>query len=214
MICFLCSLGGYLLGSINPSYFISRIKGFDIRKKGTGNAGATNAMFTLGFGSGVIIMIFDILKAYIAVTVPHKLLSFPLEYGILSGVSCAVGHVFPFYMRFRGGKGTACLAGIVLGLTPVLFLPMAVCAFIIGLIVNYVSFLPALAAVVYPTLYYLDTKHTAGALILMTLGPLLLWSHRKNAGRRKNGEESPFRSVIFGRNLDECVERKKDRESD
>lgn len=208
---FCCSLIGYLIGSINPSYFASRIKGFDIRQKGTGNAGATNAMFTLGFFSGLIVMIFDILKAYLTVTVPHKYLSCPLECCILAGVSCAVGHIFPFYMHFQGGKGTACLAGIVLGLTPTLFFPMAAGAFAIGLIVNYASVLPAMAAVVYPTLYYFYTGHIAGALILVMMSPLLLWSHRKNCSRRKNGEESTFRSVIFGRNLDECIERKRDR---
>ena len=111
---FFCALVGYLVGSVNPSYIIGRLRGFDIRQKGSGNAGASNAVIVMGKWVGVSSALFDILKAAGVVWLAPVLarnVPFAAE---VAGVSCIFGHVFPAYMRFRGGKGVACLGGLLL----------------------------------------------------------------------------------------------------
>ncbi|MBE6696202.1 MAG: glycerol-3-phosphate acyltransferase [Ruminococcaceae bacterium] len=201
------SVLGYLFGCISPSYIISRMKGFDIREKGTGNAGATNVMFTLGFWAGLGVLLFDIAKTGIVVRIVSHFFSEERLCPVITGITCALGHVFPFHMKFRGGKGTACLAGTVLFLTPKLFLPMVFIVFIVGIIFNYGSILPIVAVSLYPFLYYFHTRYAAGAFLLILLIPLLLFSHRKNFVNYKNGKESKFRDVVLKRDLDSCIER-------
>lgn len=207
----LSALMGYLIGCLNPSYFISKAKGFDIRKKGTGNAGATNTMFVIGFKLGLVVMLFDVFKAFFAIQIAKSLFSGSQLCCIISGIFCSLGHIFPFYMHFTGGKGTACLAGIVLALTPKMIIPMLLGAFLLGLIFNRGSVLPIAAVVSYPFLYYFSTHFLKGTLLIITLVPLFFWSHRKNFLRLFEGRESSFRKVVFGRNLENCIERKNEK---
>ena len=120
----LCALLGYFAGCFSPSYLLSRRRGFDIRTFGSGNAGATNMMLAAGLKPGLVVMALDVSKAFV-VTLPLRLLLPPLC-AALAGLLCVLGHIFPVFLRFRGGKGTACLCGTVLGLTPELVLPLHV----------------------------------------------------------------------------------------
>ena len=114
------ALLGYSLGCINPAYILARIKGFDIHEKGSGNAGASNALITMGKLRGFFCAAFDIAKAALAVLLARLL--FPNVDTFAVSASCAIlGHIFPFYLRFRGGKGLACLCGAVLTDSPVSF---------------------------------------------------------------------------------------------
>ena len=111
---FLSFLLGYAVGMINPSYIIGRIRGFDIRKRGSGNAGGSNALITMGKVIGLLCILFDLAKAALvtwgaARIFPECALSFPA-----AAVGVVLGHVFPPYMKFRGGKGFACLGGAIL----------------------------------------------------------------------------------------------------
>lgn len=204
----LCSVVGYFFGGISPSYLLAKRKGFDIRESGTGNAGATNAMFALGFRSGLLVMVLDILKAVLSVLVAKLVFAETALAGIVSGISCTVGHIFSPYLHFRGGKGTACFCGVVISLTPQLILPMFLLAFLLGMIFNRASILPLILTAVYPGLYYLCSDYFAGTMALFLLFPLLLWSHRGNFTKYRNGEETPFRTMLFKHDLDNCVERK------
>ena len=96
---------GYLIGTINPSYIIAKLCGFDIREKGSKNAGASNALILFGKITGIGCALFDIAKATLIVWLCETL--FPeLAYSFaVTGVACILGHVFPFYMKFKGGKG-------------------------------------------------------------------------------------------------------------
>jgi glycerol-3-phosphate acyltransferase PlsY len=201
------AVGSYLLGCVNPSYMLARRRGFDIRKRGTNNAGATNAMFALGFWKGVLVLLFDVGKAYAAVIFASMIWKEALWPQAAAGICCMLGHIFPVFMRFRGGKGTACFAGIVLAMSPVLFLPMAVVAFLIGVVFNRASVLPIAAALSYPLIYWLVRRDLPSTLVLIAIPVLLIWAHRKNFAKLKNNAETPFRKVVFGRNLDDCIER-------
>lgn len=105
-------------------------------------------------------MALDVSKAFV-VTFPLRLLLPPLC-AALAGLLCVLGHIFPVFLRFRGGKGTACLCGTVLGLTPELVLPLLALMFIIGMIWNRASILPLLTALVYAPLYLLRTGDWRG----------------------------------------------------
>ncbi len=205
-----CVFGSYLLGSLNPAHFLSWLKGFDIRDRGTRNAGATNSMFTLGFGYGVLVLLFDLSKAFASVQIVSMLFPRYAYLPILSGLACTLGHIFPFYLHFRGGKGVACLAGVVLGLTPKLLIPMALGALVLGLIFDRGSILPQIAAGIYPLLYYAATRYIPGTLLLCPLGLTIILAHRGNQARYKAGKESSFRKVVLGHDLDACVERAMD----
>ncbi len=184
-----CILTAYLIGTVNPSYILAKIQGFDIREKGSGNAGASNALMLLGKAKGVLCALFDIAKAVFAIWLCGKL--FPaLRWGFaLSGVFCTLGHIFPFYMKFRGGKGLACLGGMILSFDIRVFLIMLTGELVIALASNYICFVPMTAAVVFPAVYGVMRHDPIGALILCILIPVVLYKHKENIVRIKNGKE-------------------------
>ena len=185
----ICVLIGYLIGSINPSYIISKLRGGDIREKGSGNAGASNALIVYGKLIGVFCALFDIGKAFFAVWLMQSAFSgLPLVFA-LTAVACILGHVFPFYMRFRGGKGLASLGGVVLAYNWLVFLIMLTGAIIIGLITNYICFIPITAAIVFPIIYGVLNKDVIGSLILYVASVVILLKHRQNIKRIRNGTE-------------------------
>lgn len=106
-------LFGYVLGTVNPSYFLGRLKGIDIRKEGTGNAGTSNLTLVLGFHYGLIAAFYDALKGIIAIFIALAM-GANTAFAHLSGVAAIVGHIFPFYMNFRGGQGIATASGLML----------------------------------------------------------------------------------------------------
>ena len=116
----LVSVIGYIVGSIQPSYFIGKIKGIDIREHGSKNAGAANTTMTLGWTLGLSTGIFDVLKATFCVMLTAYIFNSP-DFSFLpflSGSMAIIGHNYPFYMGFDGGKGTASVIGIMLGFDP------------------------------------------------------------------------------------------------
>lgn len=180
---------GYIVGTVNPSYIIAKIKGFDIREKGSGNAGASNALIIFGKITGIFCALFDIAKAAVVILLAEAL--FPdMSYTFaVTGVACVIGHIFPFYMKFKGGKGLACLGGMVLAFNPLVFLIMLVCAAAVALITNYICFVPITASVAFPIIYGIIRRDAVGALILCILIPVILLKHMKNFSRIKNGTE-------------------------
>ena len=154
----LCS---YLIGGINPAYLLTRRKkGVDIRSCGTGNAGATNAMFALGFKPALVVMLLDVCKAALCVLAGRYLVPGNVYAAPLAGLVCTLGHIFPVWLRFRGGKGVACMCGTILALTPALVLPLLAAAFVFGVICNRASLVPAFTATAYvPMYYFLDGEY-------------------------------------------------------
>jgi glycerol-3-phosphate acyltransferase PlsY len=109
----LCLPLGYIIGSLSPSYFVGRIfKGIDIREHGDGNAGGTNVFRLLGWKAAVIVVIIDLPKGLASMYLAHKLGADPL-FVHLAGLAAVAGHVFPFYLSFRGGKGIGVSLGIM-----------------------------------------------------------------------------------------------------
>jgi glycerol-3-phosphate acyltransferase PlsY len=186
------ALFGYLIGGINPAYLIAKYKGFDIRKRGSGNAGASNAVITMGKKVGAISAILDIFKAYLAVTIAGVLFPNVSLAKVVMGISCILGHIFPIYMRFRGGKGLASLGGVILAFHPIVFVILLSVELIIVLIVDYICIVPITASVAFPFIYMSMTKDSIGAILYGLLAIIIFSKHIENLKRIRSGTEAHF----------------------
>lgn len=186
-------LVGYIVGMINPSYIIGKFKGFDIRKRGSGNAGGSNALITMGKPVGALCMVFDVAKAYgiiklvTLVIFPNSDVAFAC-----TAVGTVLGHVFPVIMKFKGGKGLACLGGSILAAHPLIFLGMLAAELVVVLATDYICFVPITASVIFPVVYGLVFKNLAGALILLAIIPVIFYRHAENIRRIRYGVEARF----------------------
>ena len=190
---------GYLVGCINPSYIIARMKGFDIRKSGSRNAGGSNAVITMGKVVGAVCIVFDILKAFAIIGIMSAL--FPEISFIYSvtGVSCIIGHMFPFYMGFKGGKGLACLGGMILAFNWKVFLIMLFIELVLAIVIDYICVVPITASIAYPAVYGVMSGNVVGALIILAATAVMLLKHLENLKRIKQGTELHF-SYLWSRN--------------
>lgn len=187
-----CFLIGYLIGTINPSYLLGRVKGIDIRHNGSHNAGASNAIILFGKTVGIICALFDIFKAFAAIMLTRNLFSdFAYAFPI-TGVACVLGHTFPFYMRFKGGKGLACLGGMILLYDVRVFLIMLVASVVIVLVTDYICFVPLTASVAFPIIYGVMEKDFFGMLILFAITAVMLFKHIENIKKILSGKELHF----------------------
>ena len=184
-----CILIGYLIGAFNPSYLIAKIRGFDIRTKGSGNAGASNALILFGKAFGILCAVLDIAKAYFAIYLAQCL--FPqVQYAFaISGVACIAGHIFPWYMGFKGGKGLACLGGMILYFDRTVFLIMLIGAVLIALITDYICVVPVVASISFPIVYCVMKNDIPGAGILTIVTAIILFKHLENFKRIRLGTE-------------------------
>ncbi len=188
----LCAIIGYLIGCINPAYLIGKRHGIDIREKGSGNAGATNVMMLFGKFTGLFCAIFDICKAYFAIRIVKSLFPFFIQALPITGTTVILGHLYPFYMNFRGGKGFASLTGSALAFDLKAFLFMAIIAIIILIIGNYLCLMPITASILFPFIYFIITKDIFGAIILCIVPICMCLKHKENILRIKDGTELHF----------------------
>lgn len=186
----LCSLIGYIIGSINAAYIISRLNGFDIRQRGTGNAGASNVMMTLGKKAGLLTALFDIFKAVAASLIAYHLFPSLSCAKIIAGSSCVLGHIFPVFMRFRGGKGLACLAGMIAAFDLRLFLFLLITELFIAIVLDYICVIPMTSSVIFTFIYALTTGDPLGTSILSVICIIVMLKHIENLRRIQNGTEA------------------------
>ena len=195
---FVCLLVGYFIGTINPSYIIAKINGFDIRKRGSHNAGASNAVILLGKTVGFVCALFDILKPCVAIAIMRSVFpDFKLAFA-LTGCACILGHILPFYMGFKGGKGLACLGGVILTFNWRVFLIVLACELIVAFVTNYICFVPITAAVAWPVIYGVISKDILGTICFAIVGMVILLKHIENIKRIANGGEMHF-SYLWNR---------------
>lgn len=194
-----CILIGYAFGCINPAYILGKIIGKDVKKNGSGNAGASNALILFGKFVGVFCALFDIFKAWGAIKLAEHLFDgFELAFAV-TAASAILGHIFPFYIKFKGGKGLASFGGMVLSYNPIIFLIMFMSAIVFVLLVNYICFVPMVASVVFPIIYGVMERDLWGALILCIPTVVIFIRHRENIKRIANGTE--FRiSYLWNKN--------------
>jgi len=191
----------YLAGSIPSAVWAGKLfHGIDIREHGSGNAGATNTIRVLGWKTGVPVLIFDLAKGWLAGSLPLFLNAAPegssqmLALQIACGVAAIIGHVFPVFAGFRGGKGVATTFGVLLSLQPLLTLTCAGIFLAVLLISRYVSLSSIIAGIMFPVLL-MTVFHTPSLLFRIfsvVIAVALVVTHWKNIGRLIRGEEKKF----------------------
>lgn len=187
---------GYLLGSLSPAALISKIKKTNLREHGTGNLGASNTLLVFGKALGVLVMLFDIGKAYLASKIAKWLFPKLVAAGLIAGFFAIVGHNFPFYLHFKGGKGLAAFGGMVLAYEPWFFLALLTLGLILMIICNYSVVMPMSAAVLFPILVYSHSGSTPEALVAAAGSLLIIIMHFSNIEKAKNHTDIPIRDFI------------------
>ncbi|HCM92606.1 MAG TPA: acyl-phosphate glycerol 3-phosphate acyltransferase [Lachnospiraceae bacterium] len=198
---FISIILGYLTGCINLSYLIGRLKGFDIREHGSGNAGASNVIITMGKKAGAFVALFDIFKAYFAIKLTTLAFQDIFIIGTITGVAVILGHIFPFYMGFRGGKGFASLGGSVLALDYRLFFVLLILTIFIVFVSNYICFGPTSISIIFPIVYGYMNRDIGGwyaMLIFFIASVAICYRHRENFKRIREGNELKF-SFLWNR---------------
>ncbi len=185
----LCCLIGYVLGNFNPSYILARIAGYDIRKEGSGNAGATNAFILLGKKAFLLTALLDILKAFAAYKVCALLFPALSVAGPAAGTACVLGHIYPILLRFRGGKGLACIGGVVLAWNWKWFFILLTLAIFIAFTTHYVALVAPSISLIFPACYYWKTGLLFSALILLIPAVPVFARHWENFVRIGQGTE-------------------------
>jgi glycerol-3-phosphate acyltransferase PlsY len=177
----------YLLGSIPFGYLAGRLRGVDIRVEGSRNTGATNVFRTLGRGIGIAVMAADIGKGLAAVLIARALLDDPWP---LAAAGLAVaGHVFPVWLRFRGGKGVAVAAGALIGVMPLVSATLVVIWVAIVLATRYVSLASVISAGALPVLAWAFGLDWPKLVLAGLVSAAVLVRHRSNLKRLARGQE-------------------------
>ena len=187
---------GYLLGCISPASLISKIKKVDLRKEGTGNVGGVNTGLVLGKRYGILVMVMDILKGFAAFRIARRMFPKIVISGLAAGLGAVLGHVFPVYMKFMGGKGLAAFAGMVLAYDPQIFGFLLVTLSAAILIINYSWAMPIGAGLSFPVLAYLKSRSLPVFLISAAAGSIVVCRHWSNIGKAYRGEDNKIREYI------------------
>lgn len=191
----------YLLGSIPTAVWAGKIlRGIDLREHGSGNAGAANAIRVLGWKIGVPVLLIDMAKGWLAAMLPAfftladpgTALITNLQIG--TGLTAIIGHIFPVFARFRGGKGVATASGVILAIHPLLTLSCLVVFLIILLLTRIVSVSSMSAGIAFPILLFtlFDTPSLLFKSFSVLIALALIITHRNNIKRLLKGEEKKF----------------------
>jgi acyl phosphate:glycerol-3-phosphate acyltransferase len=197
-------VGSYLLGSIPFGYIAGRMRGVDIRKAGSGNIGATNVVRVLGKAYGYPVFVLDFLKGLGAVRISIAIAASvgpestsPEVVGILAAVSAVIGHSFPLWLKFRGGKGVATSAGALFGLMPLATLIGVGIWTLTFFLTRYVSVASVTTAVALPLVIAIMTwlNQTYGKALFyssLCIAAVVIWRHHSNLSRLIRGTEPRF----------------------
>ena len=191
----------YLLGSIPSAVWVGKaFYGIDVRKEGSGNAGATNTIRVLGAKAGVPVLLIDVIKGWLAVFlmawfIPESFSELQTTYLRIGAATAAVlGHVFPVFAGFKGGKGIATLLGVGIALYPLAVLVVVGLFIFVLLVSGYVSLASITGSVSFPLIVIFLFNPDSLPLIMLAIfvGIFVPLTHRKNIGRLLNGTESKF----------------------
>jgi glycerol-3-phosphate acyltransferase PlsY len=184
-------LGSYLIGSIVTSDIVTWFKKEDLRSQGSGNVGATNAFRVMGSTYGMIVLLGDVLKGVIAVLLGRWLNPFPdFNIAVIAAVLVIMGHNWPVFSNFKGGKGIATSLGVLIALTPYSLLIIIPTWLAVFLISGYVSLASVIVALVYPIAVFLFYSEDVYLLVFaIVIAILAIYRHKSNLGRLLHGQE-------------------------
>lgn len=196
---FIFILTGYLLGSIPTAVWLGKLKyNVDVREHGSNNAGATNTFRVLGKKAGTVVLLIDICKGVLAVLLPWIFgvaiweSDMLIHLQLTGGIAAVLGHVFPLFANFKGGKGVATSLGIILGIHPLTAAVCLVFFLVVFVTFSYVSLGAIIAAISFPIILILVWEVSNVALIIFSivLSLAVVFTHHKNIKRLLKGEES------------------------
>lgn len=187
---------GYLLGSTPFSFLVARAHGVDLRKVGSGNIGGANVWRTCGFGPFLIAAMLDILKGMAPTLVALHLAGLPAVHVILVGGAAILGHTFPLFLGFKGGKAVATSAGVLLAIFPLL-IPFGIVAWLAAFLITRMSSVGSLTAatvelLLAAALFALGYLPLAYAVFIWVIGGFIFYLHRDNIQRLRTGTENRF----------------------
>ena len=187
-------LFGYLVGSVPFSYLVAQTRGVDLRKVGSGNTGASNVWRALGFNYFVVALVLDIFKGWLPTMLAYRVFDLSPLATIAVGVCAMLGHVYPIFMRFRGGKAVATSGGVMLGFAPVLTLTAAVVWAIVYKLFGYPSVASLVDAVVIALLgtamALFGALEVPFVVFLWFVVVIVFYLHRSNIQRLMRGQEN------------------------
>ena len=188
----------YLMGCSNMAVYLAKLRNVDL-KNGSGNPGTSNATILMGWGAGVLVGIHDIGKGVLAVLLAE--LAFPqLPYiGAVAGVACVLGHIFPAFMKFKGGKGFASFIGMTVALNWKFALIILAVVVIVTLITDYLV-VGTVTMVATPVVIGILAHSVLLAVIICVATAVILYRHRENYTKIRNGTEIGLLSTIKGKN--------------
>ena len=187
---------GYFIGCFNPAKVLSRRKGVDLRKEGTGNLGTTNTVLVMGKAWGAVVLVIDIGKTLLSAKIAKWLFPKLVVAGLLAAFGAILGHIFPFQMHFQGGKGLACFGGMVLEYNPVVFCILLAIGLVLAVIVNFGVALPVSAAILFPLVAGLVSRDLSVFLVCLTASVTILIAHRDNVGKAVRGDDIRIRDWL------------------
>jgi glycerol-3-phosphate acyltransferase PlsY len=188
----LLSVAAYLFGAIPFGLLVAKSRGVDIRTQGSGNIGATNVFRVIGKGWGIFTFVLDALKGFIPAFVFPRLAGLDPEWGVLFGIVAILGHSFPVYLKFKGGKGVATSAGMLLGVAPMAVLVGFISWVLCLMLSRIVSLSSIVAAIAVAIAVWIQDKGLIINIALTVLSILVIWLHRANIRRLLNGTENRF----------------------
>lgn len=189
------ALGGYLIGNFNLAYIVAKAKGFDIRSRGSNNPGASNAAITMGWKMGVAVALADILKAALAVILFRAIFDSGFA-GMWAGVAAVMGHMYPFWMKFKGGKGFASFAGMALGMDWRYFAIIGAVVILVTLLSDYIVVGTLTAVISFPISWGI-IHHTYWALLIAGVSTIIILKHIPNYIKMAKGTEFKVSKVLF-----------------
>jgi glycerol-3-phosphate acyltransferase PlsY len=199
-----CAVAAYLLGSIPSGFLVAQARGVDIRKVGSGNIGATNVVRTLGKGPGILVLLMDALKGWLSVAaLPRVVLALlapslsqePLALEtmqIIGGICAILGHNYTCWLQFKGGKGIATSAGVLLALVPWALLIILTIWFVLFSTTRYVSLASIAASAALPVASWLTHESLTKVIVTGAMGALAIYKHKGNIQRLLEGTEPRF----------------------
>ncbi|HEY5653412.1 MAG TPA: glycerol-3-phosphate 1-O-acyltransferase PlsY [Pontiella sp.] len=183
----------YLFGAVPFGLLVAKTKGVDIRRQGSGNIGATNVFRVIGKGWGIFTFVLDALKGFIpAFLFPQFVEEAPVWIGVVFGFAAILGHSFPVYLKFKGGKGVATSAGMLLGVTPLAVGVGFSCWVLCMIFSRIVSLSSIVAAGAVAVTAWVKDYGLVINVALTVLSALVIWLHRANIKRLLNGTENRF----------------------
>ncbi len=190
----------YLIGSSNMSYYISRIKRVDFRADGSKNLGASNTVLLAGWRAGIAVGVHDILKGVLCVILSQIFFSDLPYIGVLAGVSCVLGHIFPFYLKFKGGKGFASYIGVAYGINWKVALILTTIILVIMLLSDYIVVATTLTVTLVPIVYGFTERSYILPLILLVASMVIIIKHIENYKRMINKTEMRLSKIGKSKN--------------